>query len=272
MVCAKETLDFCEEVIVLWRLVLGNALMLFMLSWAVRLLLCWEPLLTCSACRAAPFRSKSSEGHICREGHSGPKCRQCAVSYFNRGGLCRGPRQFNPLHPQSQCKVLAPESMMRRLQCRGLPCTTNQLRSAAFGLAWGWGGVGLLILAVMTAAALLLLLHCQSLRATPTGTKACQSTHKPQPLGQQGRKKRSTSAIRRDLVEPPSVWNAVQPYVIREVLAAVQASRRNSSSRAVEQGQLKLPRSTSSLGFLTRFSRSPRRAANTHCWKCFSLT
>ena len=151
----------------LWRLILGNALMLFMLSWAVRLLLCWEPLLTCSACRAAPFRSKSSEGHICREGHSGPKCRQCAVSYFNRGGLCRGPRQFNPLHAQCQCKVLAPESMMRRLQCRGLPCTTNQLRSAAFGLAWGWGGVGLLILAVMTAAALLLLLHCQSLRATP---------------------------------------------------------------------------------------------------------
>ena len=42
-------------------------------------------------CRSHGMQAETSApapGHICRDGHLGPKCRQCAPSYFNRGGQC----------------------------------------------------------------------------------------------------------------------------------------------------------------------------------------
>ncbi|CAE7881734.1 ESAG8 [Symbiodinium microadriaticum] len=106
-------------------------------------------------------------GHICRDGHLGPKCRQCAPSYFNRGGQC-------------------------------IKCAASQLKSAtvSFASRFGAAAVGLFLLAATAAAALAL---CCRQHASYWPTRA-----------------------RQNLVKPPSLWNALQPYVLREVLAAIQ--------------------------------------------------
>eukprot|EP00439_Symbiodinium_sp_Y106_P051863 s1536_g6.t3 len=104
-------------------------------------------------------------GHICRDGHLGPKCLQCAPSHFKRGGQC-------------------------------IRCATSQLKSATFSFAsrWGTAAVASLLGAVAVAALAL-----------------CSRRHAA-----------SASPTRQDLVKPPSVLNALQPYVLREVLAAIQ--------------------------------------------------